>query len=134
MLAATLRRHTRHRALHDLEQRLLHALARYVAGDRRVIGFAGNLVDLVDIDDPALRALDVVVCRLQQLENNVFDVLADITGFGERRRIRNVKGTSRMRASVCASSVLPEPVGPIRRIFDFASSTSLWSAWCLSRL
>jgi hypothetical protein len=23
-----------------------------------------------------------------------------------------VKGTSRMRASVCASSVLPEPVGP----------------------
>ena len=42
MLAAALRRHTRHRALHDLEQRLLHALARYVAGDRRVVGFAGN--------------------------------------------------------------------------------------------
>ena len=25
-----------------------------------------------------------------------------------------------MRASVCASSVLPEPVGPISRMFDFA--------------
>src|SRR6516162_7411188 len=37
-----------------------------------------------------------------------------------------VKGTSRMRASVWASSVLPEPVGPISRIFDFVSSTSLW--------
>ena len=36
-----------------------------------------------------------------------------------------VNGTSRMRASVCASSVLPEPVGPISRMFDFASSTSL---------
>src|ERR1700745_1242936 len=36
-----------------------------------------------------------------------------------------VKGTSRMRASVCANSVLPEPVGPISRMFDFASSTSL---------
>jgi len=36
-----------------------------------------------------------------------------------------VKGTSRTRASVCASNVLPEPVGPINRIFDFASSMSL---------
>src|SRR5437588_12599142 len=31
-----------------------------------------------------------------------------------------VKGTSRMRARVCANSVLPEPVGPISRMFDFA--------------
>jgi hypothetical protein len=31
-----------------------------------------------------------------------------------------------MRASVCASSVLPQPVGPISRMFDFASSTSLF--------
>src|SRR6476659_8678110 len=38
-----------------------------------------------------------------------------------------VKGTSRMRASVCANSVLPEPVGPISRMLDFASSTSLCS-------
>ncbi len=30
-----------------------------------------------------------------------------------------------IRASVCASSVLPEPVGPTSRMFDFASSTSL---------
>ena len=61
MLAATLRRHIRDRALHDLEQCLLHTLARDVAGDREIVGFAGNLVDLVDIDDTALRALDVVV-------------------------------------------------------------------------
>src|ERR1700674_5267928 len=65
MLAAALRRHTRHRAFHDLEQRLLHALARYVAGDRGIVGFAGYLVDLVDIDDAALRALDVVLGGLQ---------------------------------------------------------------------
>ena len=31
-----------------------------------------------------------------------------------------------MRASVWASSVLPQPVGPISRMFDFASSTSLF--------
>src|SRR5216684_1922143 len=29
-----------------------------------------------------------------------------------------------MRARVCANSVLPEPVGPISRMFDFASSSS----------
>ena len=37
-----------------------------------------------------------------------------------------VNGTSRMRASVCASSVLPEPVGPTSRMFDLAISTSLF--------
>ena len=61
MFTATLRWHTRDGTLHDLEQRLLNALARNVADDRRAVGFAGNLVDLVDIDDAALRALDVVV-------------------------------------------------------------------------
>jgi hypothetical protein len=61
MLAPAMRWHIRGRALHELEQRLLHALARDVADDRRVVGFARNLVDLVDIDDAALCALDVVV-------------------------------------------------------------------------
>jgi len=35
-----------------------------------------------------------------------------------------VKGTSSMRASVWASSVLPTPVGPMSRMLDFSSSTS----------
>ena len=87
MLAAALRRHRSNRAFHDLEQRLLHALARHVAGDRGVVGLARNLVDLVDVDDAALRALDVVVGGLQQLEDDVLDVLADVAGFGQRRRV-----------------------------------------------
>ena len=33
-------------------------------------------------------------------------------------------GTLRMRANVRASNVLPEPVGPINRMFDFSISTS----------
>jgi hypothetical protein len=87
MLASPLRRHRRDGAFHDLEQRLLHALARDVARDRRVVGLAADLVDLVDIDDTALRAFDIVVGRLQQLEDDVLDILAYITGFGERCRI-----------------------------------------------
>src|SRR3954454_13210895 len=89
MLASTLRRYRRDGAFYDLEQRLLHALARDVAGDREVVGLAADLVDLIDIDDAALGALDIVVGRLQQLEDDVLDVLADIAGFGERRQIRD---------------------------------------------
>src|ERR1700730_18504497 len=87
MLAASLRRYRRHGAFHDLQQRLLHALARHVAGDRRIVGLAADLVDLVDIDDTALGALDIIVSRLQQLENDVLDILADIAGFRQRGRI-----------------------------------------------
>src|SRR6202040_2701134 len=40
MLASALRRHRRDGAFHDLEQGLLHALARDVARDRGVVGLA----------------------------------------------------------------------------------------------
>ena len=68
-------------------KRLLHALARNVAGDRGIVGLARDLVDLVDIDDAALRPLDIVVGGLEQLQDDVLDVLADIAGFGQRRRV-----------------------------------------------
>ena len=89
VLAAALRRHRGDRPFHDLQKRLLDAFARHVAGDRRIVGFARDLVDLVDIDDPALRPLDVVIGGLQQLQDDVFDILADIAGLGQRRRVRH---------------------------------------------
>src|SRR5262249_50871635 len=54
VLASALRRHRGGRALDDLQQSLLHALARHVAGDRGVVALARDLVDLVDVDDAAL--------------------------------------------------------------------------------
>src|SRR5262249_22423432 len=71
VLAAALGRHVRDRALENLEQRLLHALARDVARDRRVLVLAADLVDLVDVDNPLLALLDVAPRRLQQLEDAV---------------------------------------------------------------
>src|SRR5262249_9948684 len=91
VLAAALRRHRGDGALHDLEERLLHPLARDVTGDRRVVGFARDLVDLVDVDNAALRPLDVVVGRLQKLQDDVLDILADIARFGQRRRVGHRK-------------------------------------------
>src|ERR1700694_2121762 len=88
-LAAALRRHRGNRALDELQQRLLHALARDVAGDRRVVRLARDLVDLIDVDDAGLRLLDVVIALLQQLLDDVLDVLTDVAGLGERGRVRN---------------------------------------------
>src|SRR5262249_57265350 len=48
VLAPALRRHAGGGPLEDLQQRLLHAFAGDVARDRRVVGFARDLVDLVD--------------------------------------------------------------------------------------
>src|SRR4029453_11158261 len=87
MLATALRRHRRDRAFDQLEQRLLHAFARNVARDRRVVRLARDLVDLVDVDDAGLRLLDVVVALLQQLLNDVLALLADVTVFGQRRGV-----------------------------------------------
>ena len=57
---------------------------RDVARDRRVLGLARDLVDLVDVDDAGLGLLHVVVGRLDQLQQDVLDVLADVAGLGER--------------------------------------------------
>jgi len=45
--------------------------------------FRGDLVDLVDVDDPPLRLLDVVVGGLKQGEDDVLDILADVPRLGE---------------------------------------------------
>src|SRR3979409_2149701 len=55
-----------------------HDEQRGTAGDRGVVGLAGDLVDLVDIDDAALRPFDIVFAGLQQLQDDVFDILADV--------------------------------------------------------
>src|SRR3546814_17371681 len=52
-----------------------------------LFGLAADLVDLVDIDDPAQCPLDVVIRRLEQLEDDILDILADIARLGQRRRI-----------------------------------------------
>src|SRR6202000_3330778 len=66
---------------------LLYAFAGHVAGDRGVLALAGDLVDLVDVDDAGLGALDVVVGGLDQLEQNVRHVFTDIAGLGQRRGV-----------------------------------------------
>ena len=95
MLASALRRNVGDGAFQDLQQRLLHALAGNVAGDGRVLVLAADLVDFVDVDDAGLRARHISVGGLQQLEDDVLDILADVAGFGQSGGVhdseRNVK-------------------------------------------
>ena len=89
MLAPALRRHGGLRALDDLEQRLLHALAGDVARDGDVLALLRDLVDLVDIDNADLRLWNVIVRGLDQLEQNILDILADIACLCQGRRVRD---------------------------------------------
>src|SRR5712664_1380451 len=70
-------------------QQALHALARHVAGDRGVVALACDLVDLVDVDDAPLALLHVVVGVLEEREDDVLDVLADVAGLGQAGGVRD---------------------------------------------
>ena len=76
--------------IEDGRTRIAHAQRRIGVVD--VLDLGGPVlifVYLVDIDDAALRQLNVEVCRLQQAQENVLDILADIARLGERGRIGN---------------------------------------------
>src|SRR5882724_600446 len=92
VLAAALGRHVALRPLEDLQERLLHSLARDVAGDRRVVALATDFVHLVDVDDAALGLLLVVARGLVELQDDVLDVLADVPGFGQSGGIGDGEG------------------------------------------
>src|SRR5579862_3071803 len=84
MLASALRRHGRYGPFENLEQRLLHTFTRYVAGNARIFGLACDLVDLVDVHDPTLALGDIEITGLQQPHENILDVLANVSRFGQR--------------------------------------------------
>src|SRR5271157_1629867 len=112
MLAASLGRHGRHRAFHDLQQRLLHALARHVAGDGRVVAaLARDLVDFVDINDAAFGGGDVVAGVLDQLQEDVLHVLPDVTGLGQGGRVRDGEGHLQLARQRPGQEGLPGPRG-----------------------
>src|SRR5687768_813303 len=92
MLASTLRRDRRNCSLDDLEERLLYALTRDVARDAGVLRLPRDLVDLVDVNDPALALGDIEVAGLQEPDENVLHVFADISRFGQRRGVGDREG------------------------------------------
>ena len=70
----------------------MDSLPRHITGDRLILALPGDLVDLIDVDDAGLGSLHVVVCGLNQLQQDVLDVFADIPGLGECGCIRDGEG------------------------------------------
>ena len=66
-------------------------LAGYISRDRHVLGLLGDLIDLIDIDDTVLGTLNVVICRLNNLQEDILYILTDITCLCQRRGICNRK-------------------------------------------
>ncbi len=66
---------------------MLYALTAYVARNGGVIALPGDLIDFIDVDDPALRALNIVVGVLEKTNNDVLDVFSNISGLCEVRGI-----------------------------------------------
>ncbi len=92
MLASALRGNIGDGAFQNLEQRLLHAFAGDITGDGRVLVLAADLVDFVDVDDAGLRAGHIAIGSLQKLQDDVLDILADVTGFGQRGGVNDREG------------------------------------------
>ncbi len=66
VFAPALRGNVGDRTFQNFQQCLLHTLARNVPCDGAVFALAGNLVDLIDINNTALRQGDVIIRRLNQ--------------------------------------------------------------------
>ena len=102
VLPAALRRNGRQCPFNDLQQCLLHAFTGYVSGDGDVLTLAGDLVDLVDIDDASLGTVDIIVRCLDQLQQDVLDILTDIACLCEGGGICDGKRhVQQLRQSLC---------------------------------
>jgi hypothetical protein len=91
MFAPALRRHVADGALEDFQEGLLHPLTGNVACNANILRLASDLIDLINVNDAHLGALDVVVGILQKPQNDVFDILTDIARFGDCGRIGDAK-------------------------------------------
>ena len=83
------------RTFYDLKQGMLYTFSRYISGNTAVFTFSGYFIYFVNINDPALSAFNVIIRCLNQLEQDVFNVLAYIACLGQRCRVgdgkRNIK-------------------------------------------
>ena len=92
MLASALRRHRSNCSLDDLKESLLNTFTGHVAGDGCILRFSADLIDLINVNDALLRALNIKISRLDQTEKNVLDVLTDIARLSQCRSVGDGKG------------------------------------------
>ena len=70
----------------------MDAFTRDIAGDGGAVRLPADLVDLVDVDNPKLCPLHVIVGILEKAENDSLDVFPDIPGFRQGGGISDGEG------------------------------------------
>ena len=85
MLSSSLRGNGCNRSFDDLQECLLNTFTGNIARDGGIFGFSSDLIDLIYVDNSALCTAQIKVRCLDQLEQNIFNVLTDITGLCQRR-------------------------------------------------
>ena len=102
MFAAALGRYVGDRSFQNFQKCLLNTLTADVTGDRSVFGFTGDFVNFVNIDNTVFGSFYIKICRLQQTNQHIFDVIANIAGFGQCRCVCNRKRNIQdLRQSLC---------------------------------
>ena len=108
MLASTLWRHAGNRTLDQLEECLLHTFTGDISGNGNIFGFLGDLIDLINIDNAHLGCLDIKICCLDQLEQDVLYIFTYITCLCQCRSIcdgkRYAKDTGKCLCQQCLSA------------------------------
>ena len=89
VFATSLRRHIHLGALEQFEQCLLNAFSGNVPRDGRIVRFPGDLIDLINEDDPSLCRFHIVIRRLQKPREYAFHIFTHITSLGQHRGIHN---------------------------------------------
>ena len=92
MLPTTLGRNGGFGSFNDLQKGLLDALTRDIPGDRSVLTFASDLVNLINVDDAAFGLLNVAIRGLNELEKDILNILTHISCLCQRGRIDNAEG------------------------------------------
>ncbi len=92
MLPPSLRRHVGHRTFYNFQQRLLHAFTGHISGDRSIFALSSDFIHLVDVNNSALRQINVKIRSLKKAQKNILHILAHIARLCQGSGIGDGKG------------------------------------------
>ena len=78
MFSSALWRHTCNGSFQNFQKCLLYALTGHISGNGCILGFSCDLVDLININDSVLCTFNIIICRLNNLQKNILNILANI--------------------------------------------------------
>src|SRR5262249_17988024 len=84
MFSASLRRNVGDRSFEHFQQCLLNAFPRNIRCDGWILVLPADFIDFINVDNSRLRALNITAGILDQPEDDIFHILADIARLSQR--------------------------------------------------